>query len=738
MPPSDLSAGLRAGRPHPALWWALCLVLVACRQEAAPPPVPAAPRPDPAAANTACADCHPDEAAQFKATGMGRSLAPAAQAPVIEDYTRAEVIHAPSGFRYRALRDAEGRLWQEERPLADPTRVRRIEATHIVGSGNHARTYLGLADGHLVELPLTWYSGRKAWDMSPGYERPDQWRFGRPIKAPCLFCHNGLTPLLPETIASYEAPLAHGIGCDRCHGDGAQHATQRQAGQGPPAGQADESIFNPGRAPPERQLQICQQCHLQGEATVLHTGRRWDEADPRRPLSEHLSIYRRLGESSRGFTVASHGHRMRLSACATDARLVCTTCHNPHREATQESHRQACLGCHAPKQAVAKQSEPAKEPASPAEKGSESGGLPLCPDPAAGDPTQACHACHMTRGGTLDVPHVHFTDHFIRRRPLADAPGAAPSTTLVDLVEGAAPAEGLDARLRQGLAHTLLWERKNLEAHLPEAIRVLEAVVREAPADHPGLGRAWAALGRSLARQGRHADAVAAFERVRDPDMDDAARLPEDHAASLVALGRIPAAQEHLHAALLRRPTARRALQLGQLLQRTGQLATAADALEMAIKLSTYDPEPPTEAAHLALQQGDMATARRHLERALARDPVHLPALLSLSLLEVEAGRFDQALLHLDLVLRRDPRAASGYGLRALAHEQMGQVDLALADYTRAADLEPHQPEAHLAAARLALSAQRFDVARALLANATRRLPNEPRLRALIEQLPPR
>ena len=44
----------------------------------------------------------------------------------------------------------------------------------VVGSGHHSLTYAAEADGFLVESPATWYAGRRRWDVSPGYDRPDQ------------------------------------------------------------------------------------------------------------------------------------------------------------------------------------------------------------------------------------------------------------------------------------------------------------------------------------------------------------------------------------------------------------------------------------------------------------------------------------------------------------------------------------------------------------------------------------
>ncbi|MGK0362415.1 MAG: hypothetical protein ACI9U2_004736, partial [Bradymonadia bacterium] len=442
--------------------------------------------------NTACADCHPDQAESFAKTGMGRSLAKLPGPSVIEDFKNATVVHAPTGLIYTAVLDEEGRYWQEERHPSHAS-VRRVEATHIIGSGNHTRSYLGLRDGDLVQLPLTWYATRKIWDLSPGYDQPDMPRFARRVEAPCLFCHNGLTPLVEGRAATYAGPLAEGIGCDRCHGDGAAHVTARLAGTGAAAGAADPTIFNPKRQSPARQLQVCQQCHLQADASVVHPGHRWDAYDPRLPLDAYLSVFRKSGQDGAEFSIASQGRRLALSQCATvsaaspgGTQLGCTSCHNPHDTATDVTYRQACLGCHQP--------GAAKGTAAAAVKAAKTALRTGCSAVAGQQPDALCHKCHMRSGGTSDVPHVEFTDHFIRRRPTQARPGPARGLALEDMVAGAAPP---DAWLL-GMAHTHLWERMKRPEHLPVALKALGAALQTQPADV----RALKALARALVKQG--------------------------------------------------------------------------------------------------------------------------------------------------------------------------------------------------------------------------------------------
>ena len=63
----------------------------------------------------------------------------------------------------------------------------------MLGSGNHARTYLHLTRRNtLQQLPLGWYAEKGGyWAMNPGYDRPEYQGSTRVIHYECMFCHNG-------------------------------------------------------------------------------------------------------------------------------------------------------------------------------------------------------------------------------------------------------------------------------------------------------------------------------------------------------------------------------------------------------------------------------------------------------------------------------------------------------------------------------------------------------------------
>ena len=200
--------------------------------------------------------------------------------PRIEAFPDAEFLHEKAKQFYRVV-ERGGRIFQERFEKDESGRKVRafeLEATHIIGSGHHARTYLHLSpDGELVELPLSWYSQEKRWAMSPGYDRATNLGFTRLIDAGCMFCHNGYPAgIRPGFAARAVWPTAppSGIDCQRCHGPGAKHI--RLASTGAASALIRSSIVNPKRLAPDLAMDVCLQCHLQTTSEPLpHALRRF-------------------------------------------------------------------------------------------------------------------------------------------------------------------------------------------------------------------------------------------------------------------------------------------------------------------------------------------------------------------------------------------------------------------------------------------------------------------------------
>src|SRR5580692_2445058 len=93
----------------------------------------------------ACARCHRDVAATYRKTGMGRSFSKASAANAVEDFARANTVdHRLSGKSYEMV-ERNGELFERRSQSGfggNETNVMEERIDYVVGSGNHARTYL--------------------------------------------------------------------------------------------------------------------------------------------------------------------------------------------------------------------------------------------------------------------------------------------------------------------------------------------------------------------------------------------------------------------------------------------------------------------------------------------------------------------------------------------------------------------------------------------------------------------
>jgi len=461
-----------------------------------------------------CAECHKSIADQFQQHPMARSLelvsvvsdGSADSAQTIKPNSDV-TFHPPGPREYRVetttevmrhhelARDRNGQvIYDQSMPVA-----------FAVGSGRRGRSYLLDRQGWLSVSPIAWYANGARWDLSPGYAPGGHQRFDRRAELRCLFCHSGrLNHESRHSARLNDPPFQEvAIGCERCHGPGTDHVSWHRDG---PAVRRDTSdpIVNPATLEPALRESVCNQCHLQGDVEILRYGRAYRDFRPGEHLGETWTTFvGDSGVSEDQQTVAiSHVQQMRESRCytASDGRLGCISCHDPHRlpsvEERLDFYRTRCLECHA-------------------QRGCR---LPL---ERRRSQQNSCIACHMTQLEASDVPHTAQTDHRLRRpssqRSLTETGPSAASLTVFDQRAYRLPAsESLRARL------LLQSEDVELEPD-PRTARQVEIALRRvwqaAPDDIPVID----ALALMLAIQRRGPEAVALWKKALDlrPDDDD-------------------------------------------------------------------------------------------------------------------------------------------------------------------------------------------------------------------------
>lgn len=642
------------------------------------------------AGDEACASCHADLYASYHRTGMGRSVSrfdPATAPERLDPDGRSPTVYnARFDLYYEAFVRGDSLFQREFRLDEGGGLVHELVylADYVVGSGNATRSYFMRANGFVTEMPLTWYVERELWDMSPGYETSNS-RFSRPATLECMTCHNGLPEHSAFTQNHYdELPL--GITCERCHGPSGEHVEARLAGAEP--GGPDPTVVNPARLERTLQLSVCQQCHLEGIA-VFKPGEDPTTFRPGDALAAHRSVFVRQDkiEDPEDFGIASHGLRLAQSACFEQSAMTCTTCHDPHQPTADfgpDAFNATCRSCHGGDEAAAHDT--------------------FCSRPAADSPAEAmtgdCVSCHMQVGGTSDIPHVSFTDHWIRR----EVPPARPAGrldreltrdepfVLVNLLESEQPLDPGVADLEAGLAYFHLYETLHrIPDYLPDvAARIRRGLA--AGADHP---EARLTLGRALIEM----DSLVAAERV----LGEAVSAHPDDAWAHYWLGEArtrrgnhAAAEGPLRRAVEIQPLFVEArVALADALAESGRVDEAIAELETAAETN---PEHATEAwnnlGFLHLQAGRTAAARPALERAVALDPDFAEARVNLGTVFLVAEEWEPAIAQFEAATRARPDYAPAYGNLGVAYLQQGRTDDARRMFERLLELAPNDQRA--------------------------------------------
>jgi hypothetical protein len=356
-----------------------------------------------------CAKCHTQIATTQKTTPMAQAATPAANSEILKSHS--DLTEQRAAYHYEISTTQQAVNFS----VSDGGQSLSATIEWAFGLGHKGQTYIYERDGGFYESHLSFYKSLQALDLTTGHDsaNPDDLKsaMGRWLDADearrCFGCHTTASNVGGHFNTSHLTP---GVQCESCHGPGANHVDAMKSGK---IEQGRAAIFNPRRLDATASVDFCGACHRTWADVILG--------------EQQLRAGR---ENENVMNVRFQPYRLEDSKCwrnsQGDARLACTTCHNPHEPLNQEasSYDAKCLTCHSAAGATEKSApENSAATKSPAEKlvalksinkeSAAANSLPANSPKICSQSKSNCITCHMPQ---VEVPTVHatFFDHRIR------------------------------------------------------------------------------------------------------------------------------------------------------------------------------------------------------------------------------------------------------------------------------------------------------------------------------------
>jgi hypothetical protein len=343
----------------------------------------------------ACAGCHAKAAEAWKGSHHDLAMQEPSPAVVLGDFSGA--TFRKDGVSTTFTKQGERFVIRTEGPdrkLAD------FEVKYVFGVAPLQQYLLALPGGRLQAFTVAWdtrpraQGGQRWFDLypkeklRPGDElhwtgRQNNWNFM------CADCHSTNLAKGYDAAADRYATTwsSLNVGCEACHGPGADHVAWARAGAKGDARKGltvllderksvswlpDAATGIAKRSAPRtttRELEVCAQCHSRRAqvAEGYHPGRRF--LDHYRPSLLEAGLYEADGQQADEVYKWGSYLQSRMHA----AGVTCTDCHDAHSGKTYAPASAVCARCHLP----AKFDDPKHHFHKPGSKGAE------------------CVSCHM-------------------------------------------------------------------------------------------------------------------------------------------------------------------------------------------------------------------------------------------------------------------------------------------------------------------------------------------------------
>jgi len=617
------------------------------------------------AAPETCFECHEQARDAWRGSHHDLAMQPATPETVLADFN-------DTTFRDARFTERDGRYYATL-PEGE------FEVLYTFGYTPLQQYLVATERGRLQALDLAWDTLKGEWfalqDPQPPPGDPLHWTgVAYNWNFMCAECHS--TDLKKnydaKTDTYHTSWFEVDVGCQGCHGPGADHvAWARAVGNGPYAVDDPKGlVVRLADKDPRVEVEACARCHARRSVVSED----YDYAGRFLDFYDLALLTEDLYEADGQIREEDYVYGSFLQSRMARAGVRCTHCHDPHTARLRLEGNLMCARCH--------KEDPPKEYEALKSKDYD---RPEHHFHEQGKPGSFCKDCHMASRTYMVVDPRWDHSFRIPRPDLTISTGAPNACNDCHADKSAAWAE---AEIR----------KRYPEPPPPHYGEVFAAARAGDRASLPGL-RALAAdaeqagIVRATALHYLHGAGVAEDGPLEDPD-------PLVRLAAVQGHSRVPLAPQAVVARIaprLRDPVRAVRVAAAQVLSEVPQVLLApeqradfeAALREYRARQAAYA-DRPDGAFNLAILEANLgnpqAAAKLYLQ-AIAREPRFAPARFNLANLYNSLGRNAQAEEQFRAVLERDPRNGEAHYSLGLLLVEMGRIEEACRELQRAAEL---------------------------------------------------
>ena len=631
-----------------------------------------------------CRECHRAEHDAWLASHHNHAMAPATEASVLGNFDGHIFSHG--GKTTVFLQDGDRFYLLTEGPDGNTA---EFDVLFTFGYYPLQQYLVALPGGRLQAFDVAWDVDQGRWfKLSPGAEPLPgdtvHWTGAANLwNTACGDCHttNLQKNYDPGTGRFNSTWSAVNVGCQACHGPGAEHvAWAAGLSESVTRGDAIKGLpFRSGSDEAQDEMVVCAQCHSRRQRIAPATSDARDLLDEVVPALLAEGLYHADGQVLDEVYV----YGSFLQSREYEAGVSCSDCHEPHSGGLRAEGNGLCIQCH-------QESPPDRFPSLQAKLYDS----PEHHKHETGSDGALCVNCHMPETTFREIDARRDHSFRVPRPDLSSRLGVPNACTGCHEDES-------DRWASQVLDewYGRQWRRPHFGEALHAGRRALPGASEElaeliADSAQPGLVRATAL---SLLPRNLGPMSPAAYQAALG-DADPLMRL-----AALEALDPFsPEQRWQVAAALLTDPVRAVRIAAGRALaampsdglskRARKDLKAAIAEYRQAQSLAEETLEANLNLAGLDMDLGDLEAAEMAYRRALAADPNSLKAILAYGALHRDLGRFAEAASLYREAIERQPMAPELRHALALLQARLGDHLAATEQLRKAVELAPRNP----------------------------------------------